>query len=415
MANILLVTNIYTLKNIKLYGSTDVCRYFVNEWVKKGHNVRVVYNYSIFQKLFHSIAKKFSKIICNYFPGVVNSERFESAFEYELDGVRVLLNPIYRTAPKSQFNTKNLEQNSNSIIQWLNQDGFVPEVIVGHFLHPNLQILPILKKYYQCEVAIVTHGKYNKKRDYKSLKIFSKSIDLWGFRSSPIKKSFDEIINIPDNRNFLCYSGIPSGFISKDSWQKHKSDKIPSIIYVGNLIKRKYPLAVVRTFSNFKANQFESLKIIGTGKQYENIRKYILKNNLDNRIEYLGRLPRNEVRNQLMKSEIFVMISKDETFGLVYLEAMACGCIVIASRDEGMDGIIEDGVNGFLCKAGDESELELILEKIYQLDINNRIMIAKNAILTAMKMTDENMANKYLNSIIPQKNSNFGAINNLDE
>ena len=38
------------------------------------------------------------------------------------------------------------------------------------------------------------------------------------------------------------------------------------------------------------------------------------------------------------------MISSSETFGLVYLEAMAAGCITIASRDEGFDGIIKDGV-----------------------------------------------------------------------
>ena len=41
------------------------------------------------------------------------------------------------------------------------------------------------------------------------------------------------------------------------------------------------------------------------------------------------------------------MISKNEAFGLVYLEAMLAGCIV-ASRN-GIDGIIIDGYNGFLC------------------------------------------------------------------
>ena len=42
------------------------------------------------------------------------------------------------------------------------------------------------------------------------------------------------------------------------------------------------------------------------------------------------------------------MISQGEAFGLVYLEAMARGCITIASRGEGFDGIIKDGINGFL-------------------------------------------------------------------
>lgn len=40
------------------------------------------------------------------------------------------------------------------------------------------------------------------------------------------------------------------------------------------------------------------------------------------------------------------MISRNETFGVVYLEAMAAGCITIASRNVGYDGIIVDRVNG---------------------------------------------------------------------
>ncbi len=50
-----------------------------------------------------------------------------------------------------------------------------------------------------------------------------------------------------------------------------------------------------------------------------------------------------------------VMNSRNEAFGLVYFEAMARGCIIITSRKEGFDGIIQDGVNGFLFKASDSN------------------------------------------------------------
>ena len=69
----------------------------------------------------------------------------------------------------------------------------------------------------------------------------------------------------------------------------------------------------------------------------------------------------------LKQHDVFIMISKNETFGLVYLEAMAVGCITIASRQEGFDGIIKHGYNGFLCEAGNQEELEkLIKEKKYE-------------------------------------------------
>lgn len=52
----------------------------------------------------------------------------------------------------------------------------------------------------------------------------------------------------------------------------------------------------------------------------------------------------------MLASDCFIMISKNEAFGLVYLEAMSAGCITIASRGEGFDGVIIHGVNGFYVK-----------------------------------------------------------------
>lgn len=63
------------------------------------------------------------------------------------------------------------------------------------------------------------------------------------------------------------------------------------------------------------------------------------------------------------------MISRSETFGLVYLEAMARGCITIASWREEFDGIIEDGMNGFLCEAGDSEDFARVIKKIRQMSV----------------------------------------------
>ena len=51
----------------------------------------------------------------------------------------------------------------------------------------------------------------------------------------------------------------------------------------------------------------------------------------------------------LGQSDVFVLPSVNETFGMVYLEAMSQGCIPIGTSGEGIDGIIENGKNGYLC------------------------------------------------------------------
>ena len=96
------------------------------------------------------------------------------------------------------------------------------------------------------------------------------------------------------------------------------------------------------------------------------------------------------------------MISSTEIFGLVYLEAMALGLIPIGSRNEGIDGVIRDGENGFLCKAGDVDELTSILERIKKMPSEEISKISIYAKKTAFDYSDESVAKRYLNALINQ-------------
>ena len=95
-----------------------------------------------------------------------------------------------------------------------------------------------------------------------------------------------------------------------------------------------------------------------------------------------------------------VMISRGEAYGLVYLEAMARGCITIASRNEGFDGVIVDCENGFLCKAGDANELADTIRRINFLTAEERQAISERAIETAKRLTDEKVAKLYVEDMI---------------
>lgn len=94
------------------------------------------------------------------------------------------------------------------------------------------------------------------------------------------------------------------------------------------------------------------------------------------------------------------MISKNESLGLVYLEAMAKGCITIGSRNEGIDGVIVDGLNGFLCEAGNHNELSGIINKINSLPRLEKSKISLNAIQTATNLTDYKVAENYIETVI---------------
>jgi glycosyltransferase involved in cell wall biosynthesis len=78
---------------------------------------------------------------------------------------------------------------------------------------------------------------------------------------------------------------------------------------------------------------------------------------LRDRIEYIQRPSRDELIALYQKASIFALPSEEEGFGVVLLEAMACGIPVISTRSGGPDGIITDGEDGYLVSLDDASAL----------------------------------------------------------
>ena len=67
-------------------------------------------------------------------------------------------------------------------------------------------------------------------------------------------------------------------------------------------------------------------------------------------IHSLNVIVNDEVIKNMRESDIFILPSVNETFGMVYLEAMASGCITVCTKNDGIAGIIKDGENGFLTE-----------------------------------------------------------------
>ena len=116
-------------------------------------------------------------------------------------------------------------------------------------------------------------------------------------------------------------------------------------------------------------------------------------------VKFHGRLSRDQVQEKLREADCFAMISENEVFGLVYLEAMASGCLTIASRDGGVDGIIVDSVNGFLCEQGNAVELSEILNKVSTLEKSEAMRIRQEALKTVSDYSDNRVAQRYLTDI----------------
>lgn len=392
MKNILLVTSLYPCDAIKILNNTAVCHYFAKEWLKMGYNVRVVFNYNVYPRIFYPFMKMFRKQMSNIIGVSIQDVYVGKHLQYEKDGILVDLIPIKKARPGAGFSDDVIGQQVEAIKEIIERDSFKPDFVLGHFVHPNLEIVAKLKKYYGAVGTVSLHG-HEKCFSTTDALLFSE-IDMIGFRSYPIRWTCEKTYG--EKPCFMCPSGVPEKYITKS---RLFDEGVSNFIYVGTFMKRKYASCLVPAISNvYKDEQF-TITFVGDGDDKKQI---IGKANecrcIDN-VHFTGRIPRNEIFSLLDQSDVFIMISKIETFGLVYLEAMARGCIVVASKNEGMDGIIQHGVNGFLCKAGDEVELQHIIEYIKQMTPEQLNNMSVESIKTAKQYTDYNVARDYIKAI----------------
>ena len=118
-----------------------------------------------------------------------------------------------------------------------------------------------------------------------------------------------------------------------------------------------------------------------------------------NNIKFLGWLDREEILAKMKTSDIFVMVSSPETFGLVYLEAMASGCITIGAKREGIDGIIQNGENGFLCEPRNVDDLADTIDKIVNLSKESKERLLRNTFETVKGMTHKGVSDNYIEAL----------------
>ena len=127
--------------------------------------------------------------------------------------------------------------------------------------------------------------------------------------------------------------------------------------------------------SKIKDIEFD-FKLIGGGKLYKKIEKFIMKNNLKH-IELLGRKSFIEMASFMGRCSFLIVPSRSEGFGMVAVEAMSCSKPVIATDVGGLREIVIDGYNGLLVERDNPKDLkDKILRLIY--DENLRKSLGKN-------------------------------------
>lgn len=405
--NILVITQLYPEPDDTGDNKpTRTVEYFAKEWVAAGHRVYVMHCPSKFPLILYHVPESLKNKLGGASSNIIPSIESRQELTREALGIKVKRIPMLKMLPGMGYSDTAFNKIAKKIESYLKEEKFVPELVVGHFANPSTQLTALLAQHYGAKSSIVFHHDCNERNIQRyRLDKWVKQIGAVGARSLLEQKQIKEILGLSKDP-FLCYSGVPNDAVKAAAKTCEKMDFSHGIryLYVGSLIKRKHLDSVMDAFDAVKQDG-DKLLIVGGGPDEEPLRQH--KEELKNKdaIEFTGRIPREDVLKKMGESQVFTLISHGETYGMVYAEAMLQGCIVIASKGEGFDGIIQHGVNGFLCEPGDTEMLKKIYIRIRNLSTEERNAIGQRAIKTVEHMSEREVADKYLNDVLSNQNN----------
>lgn len=414
--NILFITDLYPIKAGET--TTPVTLHnFVFDWIKQGHKVDVIKPNFVFNSF-------------------LRRKPFYSNGFYEYEGVKIFnvnyFSPfLFDISKKLQKDAKmqrckDAKKNLNYASMHL--DLFASEknslasdydIIIAHMpsglIFAN-KLAKTIRKPLVCgvhcsDIEVLTNPIY--KIYFKTqLEDAYKHAEKIACRSFVLQKKFNEILPQFQEKTFVAPSGIEAelGEITippysslLTAFSQHNSPLQPAVsspikvLTCANLIKRKNIDKIILAIKDLEG--FE-LNIIGDGKELSNLKNLTSRVGLlshQHKINFLGRLAHEKALEKMQASDIFILPSINETFGMVYLEAMAADCITICTKNDGIDGIIKDNENGFLCEPTAQSIKETLL-KIKNLKNIGKIL--ENSHSTIQNYTREACAKNYIDNLL---------------
>lgn len=172
------------------------------------------------------------------------------------------------------------------------------------------------------------------------------------------------------------------------------------ILSIGNLIPIKGHEYLIRAAADL-ASDFPSLhwEIIGDGPERRRLQVLANELHVADRVRFLGRQSRCQVADALRRCTIFVLPSRYEALGCVYLEAMSTGKPAIGCRNQGIAEVIHHGWNGLLVGPDNQEELTQAISTLLRDEPARRKMstAARNTILDRFTLAHqaENLARVY--------------------
>jgi len=203
------------------------------------------------------------------------------------------------------------------------------------------------------------------------------------------KNLHEELIS----KSIVLPNGIDDFWLDNLYANSNKLGNTIKLLFTGEIRKNKNIIGVIEAISKIINYNIEYL-IVGEGLNDEKSYLSLLKEKIkDNSMVSIKKVVgKDELLNYYRESDIFIMPSFTETFGLVYAEALSQGLPVIYTNSEGFDKVFDEGFIGHSVDATNVDDIALAIIKV----IENYSQIQKNCSNSAKKFSWEAIAEVYL-------------------
>ncbi len=344
-------------------------------YVKLGHRVRVIIPVAVGK------------------PGPDGKRFGPAVLRREADGVELY---YVRYATLSQYGARWFNHTSACValrcaLSAILRD-FTPQVIHAHTLGFDTQVGAWLKNRLGVPLMVTTHG--------SDASIPFEKGDLAFLRNScDLADTVVAVSSALAQKVRACGTATPVRVIMNGFRLDHvpeSREKVPvSLIQVGNLQEQKRVHITIEAFSRLCWGYPEAtLTIVGSGPQREDLEALCRDLGIADRVTFTGRLPNAQVLEKMAAAQFFVMPSVREGFGIVYAEAMACGCVAIGTQGEGIADLIVSGENGYLVPPDDPEAIVCAIQTCLE-DPKKTEIVAEAGRKAALQLTWEKNAQAY--------------------
>lgn len=254
-------------------------------------------------------------------------------------------------------------------------------------IYKNLSLVHFIQKHcarvFTCITERAERSFFGTSQLYTPETVLGKRNHFTIYNALPAQMRCNDNDNVDDNENFCSQLTANSQQLTANSQEpiangqqpttessqsqfssslSSSSQKDPSAPFVLGVVSRLEPikgmdLVVPALAEVLKAHPDTQLLVVGDGSLRASMKEQAVELGCADHIRWVGRQPQEELPQWYGQMDIVLMPSRSEGFGLTAIEAMACGCVMVASDTGGLPEVVRDGVCGLLHRTEDIADI----------------------------------------------------------